>query len=117
MKGTEHAEAKTPPPLAMMRLLFGKQVSYALSGLARLGIADHMEGTPRPVEEIAAKAKAHAPSLYRVMRMLAGFGVFQRGSAAPIRADADGRAAEERCAGLDALHRNDVRRGVLNPRL
>jgi hypothetical protein len=65
--------------MAMMQLLFGKQVFYALSGLARLGVADHMDGTPRPVEEIAVKAKAHAPSLYRVMRMLAGFGVFEEG--------------------------------------
>ena len=80
MSGTERGEAKTPPQLAMMQLLFGKQVFYALSGLARLGVADHMDGVPRPVEEIAAKAKAHAPSLYRVMRMLAGFGVFREGA-------------------------------------
>jgi hypothetical protein len=45
--------------------------------VARLGVADHMDGAARPVEEIAAKAGAHAPSLYRVMRMLASFGVFK----------------------------------------
>jgi hypothetical protein len=63
----------------MMQLLFGKQLTYSLSGVARLGVADHMTGNPQPVEEIAAKAGAHAPSLYRVMRMLAGFGVFKEG--------------------------------------
>ncbi len=63
----------------MMQLLFGKQLTYSLSGVARLGIADHMDGTAKPVEEIAAKAGAHAPSLYRVMRMLASFGVFKEG--------------------------------------
>ena len=73
------AESKLPPPMAMMQLLFGKQLTYSLSGVARLGVADHMDGTARPVEEIAAKCGAHAPSLYRVMRMLACFGVFKEG--------------------------------------
>ena len=73
------AQAKPPPPLAMMQLLFGKQLTYSLSGVARLGVADHMDGTAKPVEEIAAKTGAHAPSLYRVMRMLASFGVFKEG--------------------------------------
>lgn len=71
--------AMMPPSLAMTQLLFGKQIAYSLSGVARLGVADHMDGTPKPVEEIAAKAGAHAPALYRVMRMLAGFGVFKEG--------------------------------------
>ena len=73
------AQPSPPPPLLMMQLLFGKQLTYSLSGVARLGIADHMSGEPQPVEAIAAKAGAHAPSLYRVMRMLAGFGVFKEG--------------------------------------
>jgi hypothetical protein len=68
-----------PPQQAMMQLLFGKQLTYSLSGVARLGVADHMSGTPLLVEEIAAKVGAHAPSLYRVMRMLASFGVFREG--------------------------------------
>ena len=72
-------QSPLPPPLVMMQLLFGKQLTYSLSGVARLGVADHMNGKPQPVEEIAAKAGAHAPSLYRVMRMLAGFGVFKEG--------------------------------------
>ena len=73
------AQSPLPPPMAMMQLLFGKQLTYSLSGVARLGVADHMDGTARPVEEIAAKCGAHAPSLYRVMRMLACFGVFKEG--------------------------------------
>ena len=72
-------QSPLPPPLVMMQLLFGKQLTYSLSGVARLGVADHMNGKPQPVEEIAAKAGAHAPSLYRVMRMLASFGVFKEG--------------------------------------
>jgi hypothetical protein len=65
------------PQMLMTQLLFGKQLTYCLSGVARLGVADHMDGTPMPVEEIAAKTGAHAPSLYRAMRALAGAGVFR----------------------------------------
>lgn len=65
------------PQILMTQLLFGKQMTYCLSGVARLGVADHMNATPMKVEEIAAKTGAHAPSLYRVMRMLASMGVFR----------------------------------------
>lgn len=61
----------------LMRLLLGKHITYSLSAIARLGVADHMNGTPEPVAELAAKVGAHAPSLYRVMRMLASIGVFE----------------------------------------
>ncbi len=63
--------------LLLGQLLFGKQLTYCLSGVARLGVADHMNATSMTVEEIAAKTGAHAPSLYRVMRMLASMGVFK----------------------------------------
>src|SRR6187397_2996273 len=65
------------PQLLLGQLLFGKQMTYCLSGVARLGIADIMNATPMSVEEIAGKTGAHAPSLYRVMRLLASMGVFK----------------------------------------
>ncbi len=71
------AQTELPPPMVFMQLLFGKQLTYSLSGVARLGVADHMGKTGRAVEELAAKVGAHAPSLYRVMRMLASLGVFK----------------------------------------
>ncbi len=74
---SEREAPPSPPAQVLMQLLFGKQLTFSLSGVARLGVADHMDGTPKRVEEIAAKAGAHAPSLYRVMRMLAAFGVFR----------------------------------------
>ncbi|HEX2449478.1 MAG TPA: methyltransferase [Methyloceanibacter sp.] len=71
------AQAPLPPQQAVMQLLFGKQLTYCLSGVAWLGVADHLDATPMPVEEIAAKTGAHAPSLYRVMRLLASMGIFK----------------------------------------
>ena len=55
---TDRPAQAPPPPLAMMQLLFGKQLTYSLSGVARLGVADHMDGTAKPVEDIAVDAAA-----------------------------------------------------------
>ena len=72
------AQPAPPPPVeAMFQLLFGKHITYSLSAVARLGVADHMNGSPVDVETLARKAGAHAPSLYRVLRMLASVGVFE----------------------------------------
>jgi hypothetical protein len=69
-----------PPMGAMLQLLMGKHISYALSAVARLGVADQMGTTPVPVEEVARKTGAHTDSLYRVLRMLASVGVFEERS-------------------------------------
>jgi hypothetical protein len=61
----------------MAQFLFAKQLTASLSALARLGVADHMGKEAVSAETLAAKVGAHAPSLYRVMRMLAGFDVFR----------------------------------------
>ena len=70
------AQAPIPPQRVMGQLLFGKQLTASLSALARLGVADHMGESAVSVEDLAARVGAHAPSLYRVMRMLASVGVF-----------------------------------------
>ena len=70
------AQAPIPPQRVMSQFLFGKQLTASLSALARLGVADHMSDTAISTEELAGKVGAHAPSLYRVMRMLASVGVF-----------------------------------------
>ena len=69
--------APLPPDAVMMQLLFGKQVTYSLAAMARLGVADQMGTTSISVDVLAGKVGAHAPSLYRVMRMLASVGVFR----------------------------------------
>jgi len=73
------------PQLLLGQLLFGKQMTYCLSGVARLGIADIMNATPMAVEEIAGKTGAHAPSLYRVMRLLAAWACLRRSKVSASR--------------------------------
>lgn len=63
-----------------MQLLFSKPIFFGMSAVARLGIADHLSGvTPRDVEDLARDSGTHAPSLYRILRLLASFGIFVEG--------------------------------------
>src|SRR6478672_8016841 len=67
---------KNAAAMKLMRLIFGKQITYSLAAIARLGVADYMDTTPVHIKQLAARVGAHAPSLFRVMRLLAGVGVF-----------------------------------------
>ena len=60
----------------LRRLVLGFRLSQAIYVAAELGIADLLIDGPRSAEELAAAAEAHAPSLYRVLRLLAGEGIF-----------------------------------------
>ena len=111
------AQTELPPPMVFMQLLFGKQLTYSLSGVARLGVADHMDKTGRAVEELAAKVGAHAPSLYRVMRMLASLGVFKESPPRHFALTPVGELLKTDAPGLAPLHGDDVRRGILDARL
>jgi hypothetical protein len=59
-----------------MQMLTGKWISASLSVVAELGIADLLAKGDKTVDELAASVSAHGPSLYRVLRALAGVGVF-----------------------------------------
>ena len=67
-----------PPNAKLMQLLFGKQITYSIAAVARLGVADHMSATPVAIDLLAEKVGAQTPSLYRVMRMLSSVGVFRQ---------------------------------------
>jgi hypothetical protein len=94
------AEAQAPPPEAVLtQMAFGALLTQALYVAARLGIADLLAAGPRPVAELAAETETHERSLYRVLRSLAGAGVFAEVApktfgltplAEPLRADAPG---------------------------
>lgn len=68
-----------PPDAVIMNLLFSKMNFYSLAAVARLGIADHLSETPRDVEDLARETATHAPSLYRVLRLMVSLGVFAEG--------------------------------------
>ncbi len=64
-----------PPPIALFRMITGYYVSRAVHVAARLGIADLLGQGSVHVEMIAGKTGTHAPSLDRVLRLLASVGV------------------------------------------
>jgi orsellinic acid C2-O-methyltransferase len=65
-----------PPPLVLYQLGIGHYISRALYLAAKLSIADLLKDGPRPAGELAAATHTHAPSLTRVLRLLASVGVF-----------------------------------------
>ena len=48
---------------------------------AKIGLADHLADGPKTAEQLAAATNTHAPSLYRVLRALAGIEVIRETSA------------------------------------
>lgn len=87
----------TPPALALLQQALGFLISRAICVVARLGIADLLKDGPLDTETLAAAAGVHAPTLYRVLRTLAGVGIFAEGEdgrfgltprAEPLRSDA-----------------------------
>jgi hypothetical protein len=54
----------------------GKVTTFSLAAIARIGVADHMTLEPIEVAELAARTNTHAPSLNRVLRLLASLGIF-----------------------------------------
>jgi hypothetical protein len=59
-------------------VVFGAGLSRAISSIAELGIADHIEpGSAQPIELLARLTGADERSLYRILRVLASNGIFQ----------------------------------------
>lgn len=90
-------QTAAPSAQRLVELLSSAWMAQAASVAARLGVADLLRDGPRGLEELAAAAGAHAPSLRRVLRALASIGIFaedERGrfsmteAAGPLRSDA-----------------------------
>ncbi|HXG84551.1 MAG TPA: methyltransferase [Pyrinomonadaceae bacterium] len=69
-----------PPEAVLPQMILGGLMQKGIWVAAKLGIADLLAEKPRTAEEIAAATDAHAPSLYRVLRLLASAGVFAENS-------------------------------------
>ena len=59
-----------PPQLVLQQLIQGFQVTQCIYVAAKLDIADLLKDGPRTSEELAQATGTHAPSLYRVLRLL-----------------------------------------------
>lgn len=73
---TERATTGVQERIAVAGMALGYVVGQALNAAAHLGIAELLAAGPRHIDDLAAATGAHGPSLYRVLRTLAGVGVF-----------------------------------------
>jgi hypothetical protein len=67
----------TPPPFRLMQIGSAFWQSRALYAAASLGLADEIGDGEKNTAEIASALGLHEDHLYRLMRMLASFGVFE----------------------------------------
>lgn len=100
-----------PPHAQLIQMGTASWISAVVYAAAKLGIADHLAAGPRSAVELAGTTRTHAPSLYRLMRTLAGLGILTERGRAAFRAHALGRGAQGRRSRLSA---SDVD-GVLRP--
>ena len=56
--------------MRLMRLASGYQISQAIIVAARLKIAEHLVAGPKTSEQLARITNTHAPSLYRLARLV-----------------------------------------------
>ncbi|HYG82887.1 MAG TPA: methyltransferase [Pyrinomonadaceae bacterium] len=76
----QHNAAAAPAPtpeMILTQMAFGALVTQALYVVAKLGVADLLAGRPQSVARLAAETRTHEQALYRVLRSLAGAGVFE----------------------------------------
>lgn len=64
-----------PPHAQLIQMGTASWISAIVYAAAKLGIADHLAAGPRSAVELAGTTRTHAPSLYRLMRTLAGLGI------------------------------------------
>jgi len=74
---TGKVNPELPPQLALYQLATGHYFSRALDLAVRLDVAELLKDGPRQAEDLAAATATHAPSLKRVLRLLASVGVFE----------------------------------------
>lgn len=66
-----------PPAMQILKLAMAGWMSAAVSAAAELGVADHLAAGPRSVTDLADAVDADAPTLYRLLRACADFGLFR----------------------------------------
>ena len=86
MSGSPAAATPTVKPTAeavqqAFQLMTGHIVASAVNIAARLGLSDRLAGGPRSADDLARETGVNADALYRLMRALAGLGVFEEQAA------------------------------------
>ena len=74
---TSSVDAPSPQDFGeVFNLIGGYRISQAIYVVAELGIPDLLAAGPRHCDELARQTNTHAPTLFRILRFLAGAGLF-----------------------------------------
>jgi SAM-dependent methyltransferase len=65
-----------PPPVQLLRMLYGSLLANLISSVAEIGVADLLIGGPRSAEELAGQTGTDPDALYRALRALSAASVF-----------------------------------------
>lgn len=74
-------QSAPPPHVMLMQLVQGWMVAKALQAVAELGIADLLADSARTSEELARATSTKPSALFRLLRALAGQGIFRQNEA------------------------------------
>jgi hypothetical protein len=77
-ENVESSNTEPQPRQQLLQMIIGSWVSRAIYVAAKLRIADHLQEGSRAAEELAAAAGVAPGPLYRLLRALAGVGIFAR---------------------------------------
>jgi hypothetical protein len=66
-----------PIQAEMLDLITGYWISCGVHVAAKLSLADHLAAGPKSVPDLAAASQSDPATLFRLLRMLAGSGVFR----------------------------------------
>lgn len=88
------ATVDVPPPVFLMNELSRIMVIRALYWATKYGVAEIVESGPKTVSEIAERTGAEPKTLYRLLRALAGIGIFQEQSDDAVTDPAQRRFAQ-----------------------
>ncbi len=73
----DYAKKRTfPAPIALLEVVTSHWISQAVIVAAELDVAGHLKAGPLSIVDLAKKVNADEESLYRVLRLLAGVGIF-----------------------------------------
>jgi hypothetical protein len=87
----QSSNRRSTPAGKLLELIAGRHIPEALHAVAVLGIADLLADGPKNTDQLARKTGTQASSLYRVLRALAGVGVFAEDKAGRFRLTALGQ--------------------------
>jgi hypothetical protein len=73
---TDKSPQQAPPSSRLLEMIFAFTLSRSIAVAAQFGVADLLKDGPKSAEELAQAIGVYPRSLYRMLRALAGAGVF-----------------------------------------